>query len=155
LAAVGDATGFDCGVATGGMGTGGDGGVAGVTGRGVWGMSAPVSFSSKRRSSSRSNPANLVFTTFGIALIFARELLLRRFGLFPAGSAPRREGKSRQTSNRGRGAARLAVVSPLDWLSTKQREIKKIICSRRSMRNDNCFLIRVYGVNVLPLEGKG
>ena len=74
---AGRATGFGWGVANCGMGTGG-GGAACVTGRGGWGVSAPVSFSSKRRSSSRSNPANLVFTPFGIAHSFSRGLLIRR-----------------------------------------------------------------------------
>jgi hypothetical protein len=59
-------------------GVAGGGDAAGVAGRDGWVVPASVSFSSKRRSNSRSNPANLVFTPFDIAHNFSRRRLIRR-----------------------------------------------------------------------------
>ncbi len=103
------ATGFGWGGANCGMGTGNGGGAADVTGRGDWGVSAPVSFSSKRRSNSRSNPANLVFTPFGIAHNFSRRLCIRRLVFSQQEARHRRLGNVRRTAGRCPAAGRRTI----------------------------------------------
>ena len=148
---AGDATGFGRGVAACGME-----GAAGATGRGGWGMSAPVSFSSKRRSSSRSNPANLVFTPFGIALILPAICCFAGLNVFKQEA---RHGFATDLFERPANPKTIVRPRPGGRLSKRWTgcpqsggKSRKIFCSRRSIRNNNCFLARVCGFNVLRLE---
>ena len=120
-----------------------------VTGRGAGEASAPVSLSSKRRSSSRSNPANLVFTPFDIAHSFSRGLFVPR--LCPFQQEARHEGSpnSHPALKLLSARAPVGVVPALDWLSTKRRQIIVPGCD---IRNDNCYHLGVCGPNAPGLN---
>jgi len=120
-----------------------------VTGRGDGEASAPVSFSSKRRSSSRSNPANLVFTPFDIAHNFSRGLFVPRLCPFQQEARHGGSPNSRPALKVLSASAPDRVVPALDWLSTKRWQI---IVPRRGIRNDNCWHLGVCGPNAPGLN---